>query len=418
MKSKDQTSNKPEGWRDCSYTRQLALTRKQERYARRAAGIARSVYNTAVAAGRMAAAAGLKKPLADGRQVHYTATDLAREFNAVKRDTDPYLKSFSKFILQGAFAAYETARRQWYAQIAATKRQGYCAIHGRQGRKDGHPCNARCGQPRFHAKKRTGAGGFLAATGIAATKYDGHLRIRLPTIGSLKLTSPLPADFIPVSARIFHANGRWMISLNGYAPPLPQTACDTQAAIGTDVGINPLAVSVDTDGVVVTDDNPKAYYRNQRKLAKWQRRQARRKPGSRGYKEAQRHIDRCHRSNAGIRSNAQHHISKRIATGYYAVGIESLNVKGMDQLRFQAKAIKDAAIGTLLHRIRYKAAWHGVHVVTADRWHPSSKTCSNCGFVNRKLRREATWICSQCGITHDRNINAARDLLKLALGVV
>ena len=87
----------------------------------------------------------------------------------------------------------------------------------------------------------------------------------------------------------------------------------------------------------------------------------------------------------------------------------------MDQLRQQAKTVRDAAIGELLQQIRYKAGWYGTVVVEADRFYSSSKLCSDCGAHNAALGRELYWTCSQCGVRHDRNENAALNLLGVAL---
>ena len=81
----------------------------------------------------------------------------------------------------------------------------------------------------------------------------------------------------------------------------------------------------------------------------------------------------------------------------------------------QPKALADAGMAGLLNQIRYKAQWYGTQVVAASRRYPSNKTCSACGEVNQDLRREPIWTCPSCGVTHDRNENAARNLLKLAL---
>ena len=101
-----------------------------------------------------------------------------------------------------------------------------------------------------------------------------------------------------------------------------------------------------------------------------------------------------------------------------ALGLETLNVSGMDKLRHQAKAIRDAAIGGLLQKVRYKAEWYGTEIVLADRWYPSSKTCFVCGVVNADLGRERHWVCTECGAHHERNENAALNLMGLALRAV
>ena len=87
----------------------------------------------------------------------------------------------------------------------------------------------------------------------------------------------------------------------------------------------------------------------------------------------------------------------------------------MDKLRFQAKAIRDAAIAELLRQIRYKADWYGTVIVEASRSFPSSKSCHRCNTVNQQLKREKHWKCPTCGAQHERNENAALNLLKLAL---
>ena len=88
---------------------------------------------------------------------------------------------------------------------------------------------------------------------------------------------------------------------------------------------------------------------------------------------------------------------------------------GMIRAGLQPKALSDAAMSSLLSQIRYKADWYGARIVEAGRWYPSSKTCSACGVVNIELGREPKWSCPGCGVNHDRNENAARNLQKLAL---
>ena len=101
---------------------------------------------------------------------------------------------------------------------------------------------------------------------------------------------------------------------------------------------------------------------------------------------------------------------------YHTLGIETLNVAGMIKAGLQAKALSDEGISGLLSQIRYKAQWYGIRIVEAEQWYPSSKTCSTCGVVNAELGREPWWSCPNCGVIHDRNENAARNLRKLAAG--
>ena len=379
-KKQKQTSSCPEGWLPAAaVVVQLELTCRQIKYAKRSVGIARFVYNRLVANDQAGWDAGL----------WLTPHELEKELNAAKRVQNSCLgfgTAVSKFVAQGACRNYRSAHSRWRNK------------------------DLRAHKPTFHKKRRTGTGSFLAASGMTLIRYDGHKRIRLPYLGSVKMPRTLP-EGIPYEVTISRSNGRWYASVAYWKPPVAPPCRETQSAGGVDVGINPLAV--DSDGV--TYDNPRGYYQAQRRLKRWQRTQARRTIGSRGWWEAQRRIDRAHRRAKGLRTNAHHHVSRGLVSKYHTLGIESLNVAGMIRAGLQAKALSDAAMSDLLGQIRYKAQWYGTTVVEADRMYPSSKTCSACQVVNTTLKRGPRWRCPNCGAGHDRNENAARNLLKLAL---
>ena len=193
---------------------------------------------------------------------------------------------------------------------------------------------------------------------------------------------------------------------------------------GVDAGIGPLAVDSggshpNVDSHYQPDQgatgqwqypNPKGYEKALKTLRRWQRAQARRNPGSRGWREAQRRIDQAHRRAKVLRDNAHHHISRALVEKYHTLGIETLNVAGMVKAGLQSRALADAGMSGLLEQTRYKAQWYGARIVEADQWYPSSKTCSACGVVNTELGRESRWACPCCGVIHDRNENAARNL--------
>ena len=275
---------------------------------------------------------------------------------------------------------------------------------------------------------RFGAGSFLAASGVNRIRYDGHRRIRLPYLGSVRMTRNLP-DGIPYEVTVKRQNGRWYASVAYWKTPALPPQRETQPVGGVDVGISPLAVDSGGEhpnpGVHYQPNrtasgqweypNPRGYGSALKTLRRWQRTQARRTLGSRGWWEAQRRIDRAHRRAKGLRDNAHHHISRALVEKYHTLGIETLNVAGMIRAGLQSKALADAGMSSLLDHIRYKAQWHGTRIVEADQWYPSSKTCSACGMVNTELGREPRWSCPCCGVIHDRNENAARNLQKLAL---
>ena len=377
-KKRRQPSSCPEGWEPAAMVVQLKLTCRQERYAQRCVGIARFVYNRMVAndqAGRDAS-------------LWLTPHELEKEFNAVKQVNPSlaFVTDVSKFVAQGACRNYRNARSRWLNK------------------------NIKARKPVFHKKNRISAGSFLAASGVICIRYDGHRRLRLPYLGSVRMTRPLP-EGIPYEVTISKRNGRWYASIAYWKAPMAPPKRETQSVGGVDVGINPLAI--DSGGV--SYQNPNGYYRAQRRLKRWQRAQSRRTPGSRGWWEAQRRIDRAYRRVKGLRNDAHHHVSRALVRKYHTLGIETLNVAGMIRAGLQSKALADAGMSGLLRQIRYKAQWYGTRIVEADQWYPSSKTCSACGVVNTELGREPRWSCPNCGVIHDRNENAARNLRKLAL---
>ena len=99
----------------------------------------------------------------------------------------------------------------------------------------------------------------------------------------------------------------------------------------------------------------------------------------------------------------------------HTLSIETLDVSGMIKAGLQSKALSEAGLSNLLDQIRYKAQWHGTRIVEASQWHPCSRTCSACGALNANQGRDPQWECPDCGMRHDRNENAARNLRQLAL---
>ena len=357
------------------YSVPLRLTVRQELYCRRAIGITRFIYNLCVATHCFCRTNRLNWP---------SWQDLYKAFNACKREDYPFATEVASRVQEGAFMDFGAALKNW--------------------RDSSHPA----GTPRFRKRRRTGAGSFRAASGVAQLRYDGKRRIRLPVVGSVKLAHTLPKG-IPYEAHISNRNGRWILSLKYWRAPTRRTEPDNRIASGAvDTGINPLAT--DSEGQVW--ENPKAYYRAERRLRRWQRVQVRRTPGSRGWWAAQQRIDRLQRRVTGLRRNAQHQMTSTMVNKFQSLVIEDLNVKGMMR-GLTPKAQADAGMGEIKRQLIYKGGWHHCNVVLADRFYPSSKTCSACGVVNAKLKRERHWRCSSCGTKHERNLNAAVNLRNL-----
>ena len=142
---------------------------------------------------------------------------------------------------------------------------------------------------------------------------------------------------------------------------------------------------------------------------------ARTKQGSTGRTKAARRLGRVHARVAHLRRDLLHRITTELARGYASVTIEDLNAAGMLANRRLARVISDAAFGEFRRQLTYKAGWYGTQLIVADRWFPSSKTCSGCGAVHADLTlADRVYACAVCGLTLDRDVNAAVNLARYA----
>ena len=374
-KRANQPSSRPDGHVPAGHVIPLQLTAKQQLYCRRAVGISRFIYNLCAATHRFCRTNRLPWP---------SWQDLNKAVNQAKYQDFPFVTEVSKHVAEGAVRNFGTAVTNW-----------------RQN-------NLKSERPTFKKKRLTGTGSFRAASGVRNIHYDGKRRIKLPYLGSVKLTHTLPKGLI-YEAHITRRNGQWLLSINYWKPPAPRPATDLRIPAGAaDTGITPSA----TDSEGQTWENPKAYYKAEKRLARWQRAQARRSPGSRGWWEAQHRIDRTQRRIVGLRKNAAHQMTSALVHKYQNLVIEDLNVRGMMSGSIP-KAQADAAMGEIKRQITYKGQWHHCNVLLAHRFYPSSKTCSICAYVNAKLKREPFWQCPSCMTTHERNQNAAVNLREL-----
>ncbi len=375
---KQRKSSCPEGYVPSRLNIPLELTKKQEHYCFKAIDATRFIYNLCVSTQRFQHRNKLK---------FSSWMELRKEIAKVKSEYYPWIQEVSSFVLTGACRNFGIALDRAYNHISWW--------------------------PAYKKKKLTKSGSFLAGSGVDHVKYLGGYRIKLPYLGSTRMSRTIPKDLIPYEAQILYRNGQWILSLACWKDISHYQKNDNQVpkVAGIDVGIQPLVAESDCTETI----NLKPYYQALKDLAKWQRIQDRRIKHSRGWWSAQFKLNKLNRKITGLRNNLHHQISNSINKKYDVIGIETLNVKGMDKLRFQAKAIKDAAIGGLLTKIKYKAEWYNNEVVLADQFYPSSKLCSSCGIKNKELKRELNWTCSSCNKSHDRNINAALNLEQYAL---
>ena len=207
--------------------------------------------------------------------------------------------------------------------------------------------------------------------------------------------------------------GRWYVSFAVDVAD-PRQIPATRAVVGVDMGIKDLAVTSDGERVA----NPRHLERKARNLARHQRRMARKTRGSANREKARAKVARAHRKVRAARADYLHRASARLVRDHDVIVLEDLAVKNMVRNRSLAKAISDCGWGTFRRMIEYKAARAGRHLIVIGRWYPSSKTCSSCGHLLAELALSTrTWQCPSCGTRHDRDVNAAKNILAAGLAV-
>src|SRR3989475_4714014 len=186
----------------------------------------------------------------------------------------------------------------------------------------------------------------------------------------------------------------------------------TSKAVGIDLGLKSFLITSDGETIA----NSKYYARDEKKLAKAQRKHARKKKGGKNRNKARQKVARLHARIADTRHDFQHKTSTKLIRENQVICLETLNVKGMLKNHKLAKAISDVGWGEFTRQLEYKAKWYGRTIIKIDRWYPSSQTCSDCGHVLDTLTLDVReWVCPCCGAWHDKGIKGARNILAAGL---
>ncbi|MGX4687715.1 RNA-guided endonuclease InsQ/TnpB family protein [Streptomyces sp. JNUCC 63] len=263
--------------------------------------------------------------------------------------------------------------------------------------------------PRFKSRKKSRASAEY--TRSAFKWRDGHLTLaKMAGPLDIRWSRPLPEGAEPTTVTVSRdAAGRWFVSL--LCEDTIASAPATTNAVGIDAGITSL-VTLSTGEKIV---NPRHERRDRDRLAKAQRELSRKAKGSANRAKARRRVARIHARITDRRRDFLHKLSTRLVRENQTVVIEDLTVRNLLRNGRLARAISDAAWTDLRIMLEYKCAWYGRELVVIDRWFPSSKLCGDCGTVREKLPLNVReWTC-ECGTVHDRDVNAARNILAAGL---
>jgi len=270
----------------------------------------------------------------------------------------------------------------------------------------------RAGYPRFKAKHKSRAS--AAYTRSAFTLRDGQLTLaKMDQPLDIAWSRPLPDGCVPSTVTVSQdAAGRWFVSLLCDDPtiqPLPAV----EATVGIDLGLQHLVVLSTGEKIA----NPRHERKDRGRLVRAQRALARKAARSANRDKARLRVGKVHARIADRRRDHLHQLSTRLVRENQTLVIEDLTVRNMVKNHRLARAISDAAWAQFRSLLEYKARWYGRQVVVVDRFFPSSKLCSDCGILCQRMPLNVrTWTCD-CGATHDRDVNAAKNLLTAGLAV-
>ncbi|WP_327346767.1 RNA-guided endonuclease TnpB family protein [Streptomyces europaeiscabiei] len=340
-------------------------------------GCVRKVYNMALAA----------RTEAWARQDRVNYNQTSAMLTAWKKTEDlAFLNDVSSVPLQQALRHLQTAFTHFFA-----KRAKY---------------------PRFKSRKRSRKSAEYTVSGFRFR--DGKLTLaKMSEPLDIVWSRPLPNGAKPSTVTVSQdAAGRWFVSMVCDDPtvrPLPAT----DAAVGIDVGLDHL-LTLSTGEKVA---NARHERRDRARLAMAQRELSRKAKGDGSNRaKARRKVARVHARIADRRRDMLHKLTTRLVRENQTLVIEDLAVRNMVKNRSLARAISDAAWAEFRSMLEYKAAWYGREVIAVDRFFPSSKLCSGCGSLRKKMPLGVRmWTCDSCGTTHDRDVNAAKILLAAGL---
>jgi len=352
----------------------------QRTWLERCAGTARFTYNWGLARWKDLYKTG-KKP---------SWQLLNAELNARKKTEFPWMRELPWKITNGALADLGVAFVNFFRRVKVG------------GQNPGYP--------RFKKRGRCREGFAIDGREL---RFEGK-RVRVPKLGWVRVRTPLRFPGKICSARFSKRAGHWYVSVqieideSRWSYPHP---CETQAAVGVDLGVRDLAVL--SDGTKI--EAPRALRKHETKLRQLNKELSRRTKGGKNRQKTKAKLGRLHERVANVRQDVTHNLTAQLVRNFQWIGIEDLAIKGMARTRL-AKSVMDAAMAEVGRQLGYKAPLAGSTVIVADRWFPSSKLCSVCGLVYTDLvLGERTWVCKGCGTEHDRDDNAAENLKQLAV---
>lgn len=337
---------------------------------KKSCGVARFVYNWGLAE--------WQNQYKNGEKPNHL--NLKKQFNGIKQVEFPFVCEVSKCCAETAFVNLGRAYKNFF--------------------------NRRTKYPKFKKK------GIHDSFGLNNLNFhiDGK-HIKLAKMPPMRLAEPLRFDGKIMSGTVSRVADKWYISI-AVEIRRDLTFPKTGKFAGVDLGVKDIVIT--SDGCKFA--NPRWIQKSEKKLKRLNRELARRKRASKRRERTRVRLARQHDRVANQRKDWLHKITTYLVRRYDVISLENLNVRGMTKNHSLAKAIANVSFGEFNRQIEYKAQMYGKQIYRVDRFFPSSKTCSVCGCVQEKIPlRVREWTCPDCGAHHDRDINAATNLLRQAM---
>ncbi|WP_327425933.1 RNA-guided endonuclease InsQ/TnpB family protein [Streptomyces sp. NBC_01236] len=349
-------------------------------------GCARVVFNDAVRAREDARRGGGAFP---------KAGELSKRLitEAKRTEARSWLGEVSAVILQQALRDVEAAYENFFASLKGARK------------------GAKTGAPRFKSRKDSRQS--IRFTANARWSITDSGRLNLPKVGAVRVKWSRTLPVQPSSVTVIKdAAGRYFASFVIDTDPAADATRmpDTDQMVGIDLGLTHFAVL--SDGTKI--DSPRFLRRAEKKLKRAQRELSRKQKGSNNREKARLKVARAHAQVADARREFHHQLSTQLIRDNQAIGVEDLAVKGLARTRL-AKSVHDAGWAQFVHMLEYKAVRYGRSLVKIGRFTPTSQVCSECGANDGpKPLHIREWTCAACGMVHDRDHNAAKNVTTAA----
>lgn len=241
--------------------------------------------------------------------------------------------------------------------------------------------------------------------------------LKIKKISGIKIVCHRRFDGVIKNVKISkERDGRYYASIlvDTGVQPLPKKPIERETTIGIDTGLKTFAVCSNGEEFAIPH-----FQRQQKRKLKLLSRQLRKKEkGSRSFNKTKLRIARLHSKVARQRLDCLHKITHKLTheNQVNTICAENLNVSGMFRNKYLAYSVSDAGIGEFYRQLKYKCEWYGVNYIEVGRFEPTSKTCSVCGWKYKELKlHQRSWVCTECGAHHDRDMNAAVNIREFGL---